>query len=120
MRLRLLPLLRRGALAAIAMAWLAMAAHADEGMWTFDNFPAATVKAKYGLAIDQKWLDRVRMASVRLSTGCSASLVSPHGLVFTNHHCVRDCAQDLSSGSTDYNRDGFSAARREDERLCPG
>ena len=52
----------------------ATGALADEGMWTFDNFPAAAVNQKYNLKIDQKWLDRVRNASVRLSTGCSASV----------------------------------------------
>jgi len=100
--------------------FLATAAIADEGMWTFDNFPAAAVNAKYHTAIDQAWLSRVRGASVRLSSGCSASLVSARGLVLTNHHCVRDCAQNLSTAQTDYVKDGFSAARREDEKLCPG
>jgi hypothetical protein len=95
-------------------------AFADEGMWTFDNFPAAAVKAKYGATIDQAWLNRVRGAAVRLSSGCSASIVSAEGLVLTNHHCVRGCAQNLSTGKTDYVKDGFSAARREDEKLCPG
>ncbi|HWD26141.1 MAG TPA: S46 family peptidase [Rhizomicrobium sp.] len=103
-----------------ALTATATLASADEGMWTFDNFPAATVKAKYGVDIDQAWLDRVRGASVRLSTGCSASVVSGSGLVLTNHHCVRDCAQDLSTPTSDYIKDGFSAAKREDERLCPG
>ncbi|HEY5347543.1 MAG TPA: S46 family peptidase, partial [Rhizomicrobium sp.] len=74
-------------------AFLGHAALADEGMWTFDNFPAAAVKAKYGATIDAAWLDRVRNASVRLSSGCSASIVSANGLVLTNHHCVRGCAQ---------------------------
>ena len=60
-------------------------AKADEGMWTFDNFPIATVNQKYGTNIDQAWLDRVRNAAVRLQ-GCSASLVSNEGLVLTNHH----------------------------------
>jgi hypothetical protein len=95
-------------------------AHADEGMWTFDNFPAAAVKQKYGVSIDKSWLDHIRAASVRLSNGCSASLVTAQGLVLTNHHCVRDCAQNLSTAATNYVRDGFSAARREDERLCAG
>lgn len=96
------------------------AALADEGMWTFDNFPTATVNQKYGLHIDQPWLDRVRGASVRLSTGCSASIVTGDGLVLTNHHCVRDCAQQLSTATTDYVKDGFQVAKREDEKLCPG
>ncbi|MGZ5926376.1 MAG: S46 family peptidase, partial [Rhizomicrobium sp.] len=93
---------------------------ADEGMWTFDNFPTATVNQKYGLHIDQAWLDRVRGASVRLSTGCSASIVTGDGLVLTNHHCVRDCAQQLSTATTDYVKDGFQVAKREDEKLCSG
>ena len=96
------------------------AALADEGMWTFDNFPTATVNQKYGLHIDQAWLDRVRGASVRLSTGCSASIVTGDGLVLTNHHCVRDCAQQLSNATTDYVKDGFQIAKREDEKLCSG
>ena len=61
---------------------------ADEGMWTFDNFPSQTVQQKYGVTIDQAWLDRVRAGAVRLAGGCSASLVSSEGLVLTNHHCV--------------------------------
>lgn len=98
----------------------ATGALADEGMWTFDNFPIAAVNQKLGTHIDQKWLDRVRAASVRLSTGCSASIVTGEGLVLTNHHCVRDCAQQLSTATTDYVKDGFQAAKREDEKLCSG
>ena len=93
---------------------------ADEGMWTYDNFPTAKVNAEYGLKLDQKWLDRVQGASVRLTTGCSASLVSPQGLVFTNHHCVVECVQDLSSEKVDYVKDGFLTATREEEKKCPG
>jgi len=96
------------------------AALADEGMWTFDNFPSAAVKAKYGVTIDQAWLDNVQGASVRLSTGCSASVVTKDGLVLTNHHCVRGCAQNLSTAKVDYAKEGFTSAKREDEKLCPG
>src|SRR5215469_554063 len=102
------------------LALMQGAAHADEGMWTFDNFPLQTVNQKYGLKLDQSWLDRVRGASARLSTGCSASIVSADGLVLTNHHCVRDCAQQLSSATVDYVKDGFQVAKREDEKLCSG
>ena len=42
------------ALACVAASLAAAgAAQADEGMWTFDNFPSAAVKARYGVAIDQ-------------------------------------------------------------------
>ena len=72
-------------------------ARADEGMWTFDAFPAAKMRADYGFAPDQAWLDRVRGAAVRLTGGCSASFVSGEGLILTNHHCIASCLQDLSS-----------------------
>ena len=105
---------------AMLVGFLPRPAHADEGMWTFDNFPSAAVKAKYGVDIDPVWLDHVRGAAVRLSTGCSASIVTANGIVLSNHHCVRNCAQQHSSATRDYVKDGFLATRREDEILCAG
>jgi hypothetical protein len=96
------------------------AAWADEGMWTFDNFPAAKVKAAYGVEITPAWLDHVRGAAVRLSTGCSASVVTANGLVLTNNHCVADCAQDLSVAGRDYFKTGYLAATAEEEKTCAG
>jgi V8-like Glu-specific endopeptidase len=94
-------------------------ARADEGMWTFDNFPIQTVNDKYGTHIDQAWLDRVRNAAVRIQ-GCSASFVSDQGLILTNWHCVVGCAQELSSPEQDYVKNGFLTANREEEKRCPG
>ncbi|HYJ29217.1 MAG TPA: S46 family peptidase [Allosphingosinicella sp.] len=105
------------ALAAIAVP---SAAQAEEGMWTFDAFPAAIVRERYGWAPDQAWLDTVRAAAVRLTGGCSASFVSPGGLVLTNHHCVIDCVQDRSTAEADFVRTGFTARTREEELQCPG
>jgi hypothetical protein len=105
--------------AALALAFVAAPASADEGMWTFDNFPSAAVKAKYGFGPDQAWLDHVRLSAVRLSSGCSASTVSPDGLVLTNWHCVSDCIGNLSSAQQDYAAKGFLAAKIEDEKTCP-
>lgn len=98
----------------------ALPATADEGMWTFDNFPSAAVKAKYGVDIDRKWLDHVQASAVRLAGGCSASVVSADGMVLTNHHCVAGCVQDLSTPQKDFIKDGFFTANREDEKQCPG
>jgi hypothetical protein len=95
-------------------------ARADEGMWTFDNFPSAKVKAAYDVTIDQAWLDHVRGAAVRLSSGCSASVVTGEGLVLTNNHCVADCAQALSAPGRDYFKDGYQVAGRGDEKTCSG
>jgi hypothetical protein len=104
------------------VSWAAFggAARADEGMWTFDNFPSQVVKAKYGVTIDQAWLDHVKGATARLSIGCSSSIVSGEGLVLTNHHCVSECAQDLSTADSDHIKTGYSVASRREERQCPG
>jgi hypothetical protein len=99
---------------------ISSSAAADEGMWTFDNFPIAAVNAKYGTSIDQAWLDHVRGAAVRLSTGCSASVVTGEALVLTNNHCVAGCAQDLSSKENDYFTHGYVAKGREEEHKCAG
>ena len=112
--MRRLPLLIAG------IALPLSAAQADEGMWTFDAFPAAKLKAEYGWAPDQVWLDRVRLASVRLTGGCSASFVSAEGLILTNQHCVADCLADLSSPGNDLLARGFVAKGRTDEMQCPG
>ncbi|HXJ00757.1 MAG TPA: S46 family peptidase [Micropepsaceae bacterium] len=115
-----LKLMRQKFLLATFFACASVPAFADEGMWTFDNFPAAQVKQKFGVTIDKKWLDHVQASAVRLAGGCSASVVSPNGLVLTNHHCVAGCAQNLSSPDHDYVKNGFTTARPEDEKQCPG
>src|SRR3984957_585649 len=91
---------------------------ADEGMWTFDNFPASTVKQRYGADITPAWLDRVRLATVRLSN-CTATFVSPSGLMLTNHHCVESCLAELSSKDKSLVQLGFAAADRRAEQRCP-
>ncbi|MBN8225968.1 S46 family peptidase [Corallococcus macrosporus] len=92
---------------------------ADEGMWTFNNFPAAKVKEKYGFQPDQQWLDKLRLGAVRLAGGCSASFVSPDGLVMTNHHCARGCIEQLSTAKQDYLANGFYAKTQAEEKQCP-
>jgi Peptidase S46 len=91
---------------------------ADEGMWTVDNFPAAAVKQKLGVEITPQWLEKVRLSTVRLS-GCTASFVSPDGLMLTNHHCVQGCLAQLSSKVRDLQKNGFLANDREQELRCP-
>ena len=70
-------------------AGMAAPALADEGMWTYDNFPTAKMQAAYGWAPDAAWLEHARLGSIRLTLGCSASLVSSDGLVMTNHRRAR-------------------------------
>ncbi len=110
------PLLRR-LLLALAMA-IAIPAFADEGMWTYDNFPAAMVKQQYGADITPSWLDHVRLSTIRLSN-CTASFVSPDGLILTNHHCAEQCLAEIASPEHDRMRDGYLARSRTEEVRCP-
>ena len=99
--------------------WISSLAFADEGMWTYDHFPVEKMRSTYGWAPDAAWLKNAQFASIRLAQGCSASLVSPNGLVMTNHHCARDCVSELADSQHDYIANGFYAAKPEDEKKCP-
>jgi len=113
-------MLRRAAAFVALVCMPLTAVHADEGMWTFDNFPAAKMRATYGWAPDQAWLDKVRQAAVRLTGGCSASFVSAEGLILTNHHCVAGCAEQNSTAKNNILKAGFVAGTRERELKCSG
>lgn len=91
---------------------------ADEGMWTFDNLPREALKAKYNFTPDTKWVDHTMRASVNLG-GCSASFISPAGLIMTNHHCVAGCLQQISSAKKNFLADGFLAKKQTEEMQCP-
>jgi len=95
-----------------------LSARADEGMWTYDNFPAAAVKQKYGVDVSSAWLDQLRTASIRLSN-CTASFISPDGLILTNHHCSATCLAQISTEGQDRLANGYLARSRAEEVKCP-
>jgi len=101
------------------MLCLPFALHAAEGMWTLDNLPMKAIERETGFAPDAGWVSKVMQSSARLGNGCSGSFVSKDGLVLTNHHCVRDCIQQLSTAKADFNKDGFLAKAKADELRCP-
>ncbi len=92
---------------------LSMSCAADEGMWLFDRFPRDAVKQKYGVDVSPDFLDRLRLASVRIGGG-AGSFVSAEGLVVTNQHLVSACLE--KSGHL---TDGFYAASNAQELRCP-
>lgn len=105
--------------AAVLAFAAASSAKAEEGMWTYDNFPIARANQTLGTNIDQAWLDRVRLSSVKFG-GCSAGVISAEGLVMTNNHCVSSCVANLSTPQLQYNETGFTPKSREEELQCPG
>ncbi|MGA2960801.1 MAG: S46 family peptidase [Candidatus Korobacteraceae bacterium] len=103
----------------VALCLACGVAAADEGMWLFNSAPVQRIKAKYGFAPSQAWLDHLRLGSVRFNNGGSGSFVSADGLAFTNHHVGRECVQDLSTKEKDYIHSGFLAKTNVEEKKCP-
>ncbi len=89
-------------------------------MWTFDVPPAAYFKEAYGLDVDNGWFERARLGALRFATYCSASFVSPNGLVMTNHHCARESVVEVSQAGENLLDNGFYAPSIGEERLVPG
>ena len=96
-------------------------AHADEGMWTLYNLPNAVYEQMkgYGYSLPYEKLyqadDAIMHAVVNFSGYCSGVVVSPDGLVFTNHHCGFEAIRSHSTVEHDYMLNGFYAKSFEEE-----
>ena len=102
------------------VALVSAPAHArDEGIWLFNRPPSAELKARYGFEPSAAWLEHVQKSCVRVSSGGSGSIVSPQGLVMTNHHVARDVLEKLSTQEKNLLEDGFLAGGLEQELQCP-
>jgi hypothetical protein len=92
----------------------------DSGkMWTFEYAPAQYFTNTYGFDANAAWFERARLSAVRIP-GCSASFVSPNGLLATNHHCVRGSVARVAQPGETLLDSGFYATSLEQERLIPG
>ncbi len=92
----------------------------DQGkMWTFDYPPIEYFAETYGFNPDEEWFEWARLATLRIP-GCTASFVSPNGLVLTNHHCGRSHATNVSREGENILDNGFYAESLREERHVPG
>jgi hypothetical protein len=87
-------------------------------MWTFDVPPLEYWAQRYNFRPSQTWLDHARLSTARIP-GCTASFVSSDGLIMSNHHCARGCADAVTRQGEDLLTNGFYAATRAEERACP-
>ncbi|UCC71193.1 MAG: S46 family peptidase [Gemmatimonadota bacterium] len=89
----------------------------DNGkMWTFEYAPLEYFADTYGFQPDDAWFEKARLGTLRIRR-CSASFVSPNGLVLTNHHCARENVSEVSGPGETLLDDGFYAASLEEERV---
>ena len=107
--------MKKNLILAAAMLLSSAAAHADEGMWTLYNLPHAVYEQMktYGFSAPYEKLykgeDAIMKSVVNFSGYCSGVVVSPDGLVLTNHHCGFEAIRSHSTVEHDYMLNGFYA-----------
>jgi hypothetical protein len=96
---------------------------ADEGMWPITEIERIDLQSK-GLSIPINEIynpkDISLMQAIIQLRGCTASFVSPEGLIITNHHCAFGAVQRVSTPEKDYLTDGFIAKDRSEEIQATG
>ena len=96
-------------------------ASADEGMWTLYNLPQPVyeIMKSEGFTMPYEQLyaapNAIKNACMNFSGYCSGVVVSPNGLVFTNHHCGFEAIRSHSTVEHDYMLNGFYAKTYEEE-----
>jgi hypothetical protein len=103
----------------VLVAAVVSPAAADEGMWMPQQIPDLAAKLKAmgftGDAAAFADLTGHPMGAVVSLGGCSASFVSPDGLIVTNHHCAAGALQYNSTPQKNLLESGFLARNREEE-----
>ncbi len=104
-----------------------MFAAAEEGMWIPMLLEQLNIKRMQDLGLKLSAEDiysinksSLKDAIVQFGGGCTAEIVSPQGLILTNHHCGLGAIQKQSSMEHDYLANGFWANSFEEEIPCPG
>ena len=110
-----------------AAVCVTFSAAADEGMWMLpylQKMNAKDMKAR-GCKLSAEEIYSMNNSSLKdaiviFGGGCTGEIVSPDGLLFTNHHCGYGSIQALSSVEHDYLKNGFWAMSRAEEIPAPG
>ena len=89
-------------------------------MWAFEYAPLDYFKEAYDFQPDKAWWEKARLSSLRFSSYCSASFISPNGLILTNHHCSHGEAGKVVREGEDLDATGFYAETMAEERQVPG
>ncbi len=107
----------------LVSVFLSYSAVAEEGMWLLSQIEQLGLESK-GLEIPLEKIYHPEKPSLTDAIvwlgGCSASFVSPDGLILTNHHCAYGALQRASSAEKDYIKDGFLAKNRSEELQAIG
>lgn len=103
----------------VAILGIAANAVADEGQWQPHQLPQLKAELKrIGITMPTAKLadlSKHPMSAIVSLGGCSASFVSPAGLVVTNHHCAYGAIQRNATPEKNYIVDGFLAKTRAEE-----
>src|SRR5215475_10387373 len=114
--------MRKLAVTFILVGLLFIKSFADEGMWLplLLGQQVYNDMVKKGLKLTKEQLYSINKASLKdaiiiFGGGCTGSIVSPEGLIFTNHHCGYDVIASASTVDHNYLRDGFYARNNNEE-----
>ena len=111
----------------LLMVGVTFSAMADEGMWLLPYIKKMNEKdmKAHGCKLSAEDIYSAEKSSLKdaiviFGGGCTGEIVSPDGLLFTNHHCGYEAIQKLSSVEHDYLADGFWATCNADELPAEG
>lgn len=111
----------------LALASLTGGARADEGMWMLSHVTPQSMKIMKGLGLELNRKElynpkgtSLKDAVVNLGNFCSGVIVSPDGLMFTNHHCGFSSIQALATPDNDILKNGFVAKTQAEELPAKG
>ncbi|MBR3884039.1 MAG: S46 family peptidase [Bacteroidaceae bacterium] len=110
----------------IALTLLPIQLKADEGMWLLQLMRSQNLEdqmRKLGLELSVDEIYSPEAPSLKdaigiFGGGCTGEIVSPNGLIFTNHHCGYSYIQQLSSVEHNYLKDGFWSNSYDEELPC--